>query len=209
MRSAIDSLTPPPVSGRNNGHDAVRALSRELAAGEGEEPAMRSLASAERGGQRRTSASGARGARALRRRDAEHWCVAAAGGWRSGDGDRDRAGARAPGGRPDGGRGRSGVAEWGARAGDGGGNTEARPSGSGAAATVRAPPSIEQTSDAYRSFYGQLADATFDLTHDRDSWRSSVRDGGRWRRIWRRSRRAAGRPTLLMDTDFGCSRWRR
>jgi Mrp family chromosome partitioning ATPase len=63
------------------------------------------------------------------------------------------------------------------------------------------PPSIEQSSDAYRLLYGQLADATFDLTviavaGDHPFVTSSV--AANLAAIAARS----GRPTLLLDTDF-------
>jgi Mrp family chromosome partitioning ATPase len=63
------------------------------------------------------------------------------------------------------------------------------------------PPSIEQSSDAYRLLYGQLADATFDLTviavaGDHPFVTTSV--AANLAAIAARS----GRPTLLLDTDF-------
>jgi Mrp family chromosome partitioning ATPase len=63
------------------------------------------------------------------------------------------------------------------------------------------PPCIEQSSDAYRLLYGQLADATFDLTiiavaGDHPFVTASV--AGNLAAIAARS----GRPTLLLDTDF-------
>jgi tyrosine-protein kinase Etk/Wzc len=63
------------------------------------------------------------------------------------------------------------------------------------------PPSIEQSSDAYRLLYGQLADATFDLTvmavaGDHPYVTASV--AANLAAIAARS----GRPTLLLDTDF-------
>jgi len=63
------------------------------------------------------------------------------------------------------------------------------------------PPSIEQSSDAYRLLYGQLADATFDLTviavaGDHPFVTASV--AANLAAIAARS----GRPTLLLDTDF-------
>ncbi|MBK5188528.1 MAG: hypothetical protein JJD97_09785, partial [Gemmatimonadaceae bacterium] len=64
-----------------------------------------------------------------------------------------------------------------------------------------APPSIEQASDAYRLLYGQLADATFELTEiaiagDHPFVTASV--AANLAAIAARS----GRPTLLLDTDF-------
>ena len=63
------------------------------------------------------------------------------------------------------------------------------------------PPSIEQSSDAYRLLYGQLADATFDLTviavaGDHPFVTTSI--AANLAAIAARS----GRPTLLLDTDF-------
>jgi Mrp family chromosome partitioning ATPase len=63
------------------------------------------------------------------------------------------------------------------------------------------PPSIEQSSDAYRLLYGQLADATFDLTEiavagDHPFVTTSI--AANLAAIAARS----GRPTLLLDTDF-------
>jgi Mrp family chromosome partitioning ATPase len=63
------------------------------------------------------------------------------------------------------------------------------------------PPSIEQSSDAYRLLYGQLADATFDLTIIAvagDHPFVTVSVAGNLAAIAARS----GRPTLLLDTDF-------
>ncbi|MDB4910560.1 MAG: hypothetical protein JWO39_1383 [Gemmatimonadetes bacterium] len=63
------------------------------------------------------------------------------------------------------------------------------------------PPSIEQSSDAYRLLYGQLADATFDLTVIAvagDHPFVTVSVAGNLGAIAARS----GRPTLLLDTDF-------
>jgi Mrp family chromosome partitioning ATPase len=63
------------------------------------------------------------------------------------------------------------------------------------------PPTIEQSSDAYRLLYGQLADATFDLTvmavaGDHPFVTASI--AANLAAIAARS----GRPTLLLDTDF-------
>jgi Mrp family chromosome partitioning ATPase len=63
------------------------------------------------------------------------------------------------------------------------------------------PPAIEQSSDAYRLLYGQLADSTFDLTSiavtgDDPFVTASV--AANLAAIAARS----GRPTLLLDTDF-------
>ena len=63
------------------------------------------------------------------------------------------------------------------------------------------PPSIEQSLDAYRLLYGQLADATFDLTviavaGDHPIVTASI--AANLAAIAARS----GRPTLLLDTDF-------
>jgi Mrp family chromosome partitioning ATPase len=63
------------------------------------------------------------------------------------------------------------------------------------------PPSIEQSSEAYRLLYGQLADATFDLTviavaGDHPFVTTSI--AANLAAIAARS----GRPTLLLDTDF-------
>lgn len=63
------------------------------------------------------------------------------------------------------------------------------------------PPSIEQSSDAYRLLYGQLADATFDLTVMAvagDHPFATVSVAANLAAIAARS----GRPTLLLDTDF-------
>ena len=63
------------------------------------------------------------------------------------------------------------------------------------------PPSIEQSSDAYRLLYGQLADATFDLTVIAiagDHPYVTVSVAANLAAIAARS----GRPTLLLDTDF-------
>ncbi|HEV7703622.1 MAG TPA: hypothetical protein VGO46_04980 [Gemmatimonadaceae bacterium] len=63
------------------------------------------------------------------------------------------------------------------------------------------PPSIEQSSDAYRLLYGQLADATFDLTIIAvagDHPYVTVSVAANLAAIAARS----GRPTLLLDTDF-------
>jgi Mrp family chromosome partitioning ATPase len=63
------------------------------------------------------------------------------------------------------------------------------------------PPSIEQSSDAYRLLYGQLADATFDLTVIAiagDHPFVTVSVAANLAAIAARS----GRPTLLLDTDF-------
>jgi len=69
------------------------------------------------------------------------------------------------------------------------------------AADREIPPSIEQSSDAYRLLYGQLADSTFDLTGmavtgDEPFVTATV--SGNLAAIAARS----GRPTLLLDTDF-------
>jgi Mrp family chromosome partitioning ATPase len=63
------------------------------------------------------------------------------------------------------------------------------------------PPSIEQSSDAYRLLYGQLANATFDLTviavaGEHPFVTASI--AANLAAIAARS----GRPTLLLDTDF-------
>ena len=63
------------------------------------------------------------------------------------------------------------------------------------------PPSIEQSSDDYRLLYGQLADATFDLTviavaGDHPFVTTTI--SANLAAIAARS----GRPTLLLDTDF-------
>jgi len=63
------------------------------------------------------------------------------------------------------------------------------------------PPSIEQSSDAYRLLYGQLADSTFDLTviavaGDHPFVTTTI--SANLAAIAARS----GRPTLLLDTDF-------
>ena len=63
------------------------------------------------------------------------------------------------------------------------------------------PPSIEQSSDAYRLLYGQLADATFDLTVIAiagDHPYVTVSVASNLAAIAARS----GRATLLLDTDF-------
>ncbi|MEO8881159.1 MAG: hypothetical protein ABI446_12270 [Gemmatimonadaceae bacterium] len=63
------------------------------------------------------------------------------------------------------------------------------------------PPSIEQSSDAYRLLYGQLADATFDLTMIAiagDHPFVAVSVAANLAAIAART----GRPTLLLDTDF-------
>ena len=63
------------------------------------------------------------------------------------------------------------------------------------------PPSIEQSSDAYRLLYGQLADATFDLNVVAiagDHPYVTVSVAANLAAIAARS----GRPTLLLDTDF-------
>jgi hypothetical protein len=63
------------------------------------------------------------------------------------------------------------------------------------------PPSIEQSSDAYRLIYGQLADATFELTAIAiagDHPFVTVSVAGNLAAIAARS----GRSTLLLDTDF-------
>jgi hypothetical protein len=63
------------------------------------------------------------------------------------------------------------------------------------------PPGIEQSSDAYRLLYGQLADATFDLTVIAiagDHPFVTVTVAANLAAIAARS----GRPTLLLDTDF-------
>ena len=63
------------------------------------------------------------------------------------------------------------------------------------------PPSIEQSSDAYRLLYGQLADATFDLTVIAiagDHPYVTVTVAANLAAIAARS----GRSTLLLDTDF-------
>ena len=63
------------------------------------------------------------------------------------------------------------------------------------------PPSIEQSSDAYRLLYGQLADATFDLTViaiTGDHPCVTVSVAANLAAIAARS----GRSTLLLDTDF-------
>ncbi|HEY7861096.1 MAG TPA: hypothetical protein VIB98_06590, partial [Gemmatimonadaceae bacterium] len=69
------------------------------------------------------------------------------------------------------------------------------------AADQEAPTSIEQSSDAYRVLYGQLASATFDLTLIAiagDHPFVTVAVAANLAAIAARS----GRPTLLMDTDF-------
>lgn len=69
------------------------------------------------------------------------------------------------------------------------------------AADREVPPSIEQSSDAYRLLYGQLADATFDLTLIAIAGEHpfvTVAVAANLAAIAARS----GRPTLLMDTDF-------
>jgi len=63
------------------------------------------------------------------------------------------------------------------------------------------PPSIEQSSDVYRVLYGQVADATFELTiiavaGDHPFVTATV--AGNLAAIAARS----GRPTLVLDTDF-------
>jgi hypothetical protein len=63
------------------------------------------------------------------------------------------------------------------------------------------PPLIEQSSEAYRQLYGQLADATFDLTVIAvagDHPFVTVSVAGNLAAIAART----GRPTLLLDTDF-------
>jgi Mrp family chromosome partitioning ATPase len=63
------------------------------------------------------------------------------------------------------------------------------------------PPSIEQSSDAYRLLYGQLADATFDLTVIAIAGEHpfvTVSVAANLAAIAARG----GRPTLLLDTDF-------
>lgn len=63
------------------------------------------------------------------------------------------------------------------------------------------PPSIEQSSDSYRLLYGQLADATFDLTVvaiTGDHPFVTVTVAANLAAIAART----GRPTLLLDTDF-------
>ncbi len=63
------------------------------------------------------------------------------------------------------------------------------------------PPAIEQSSDAYRLLYGQLADATFDLTTIAVTGEhafSTATVAANLAAIAARS----GRPTLLLDTDF-------
>ncbi|MEP7067102.1 MAG: hypothetical protein ABI889_13790 [Gemmatimonadota bacterium] len=63
------------------------------------------------------------------------------------------------------------------------------------------PPSVEQSSDAYRLLYGQLADATFDLTTIAvagDHPFVTVSIAANVAAIAARS----GRATLLLDTDF-------
>ena len=63
------------------------------------------------------------------------------------------------------------------------------------------PPSIEQSSDSYRLLYGQLADATFDLTViavTGDHPFVTVSVAANLAAIAART----GRPTLLLDTDF-------
>lgn len=81
------------------------------------------------------------------------------------------------------------------------GQPEAAPELQRRAADRDAPPSIEQTSDAFRSLYGQLADATFDLTLMAiagDHPYVTVAVAANLAAIAART----GRPTLLMDTDF-------
>lgn len=81
------------------------------------------------------------------------------------------------------------------------GKPEAAPELQRRAADREAPPSIEQSSDAYRLLYGQLADATFDLTLIAiagDDPYVTVAIAANLAAISARS----GRPTLLMDTDF-------
>lgn len=63
------------------------------------------------------------------------------------------------------------------------------------------PPAIEQSSDVYRLLYGQLADATFDLTTIAIAGEHAyvtATVAGNLAAIAARS----GRPTLLLDTDF-------
>jgi hypothetical protein len=81
------------------------------------------------------------------------------------------------------------------------GEEEAPPARQRRAADREAPPSIEQSSDAYRLLYGQLADATFDLTLVAiagDHPFVTVAVAANLAAIAART----GRPTLLMDTDF-------
>ena len=81
------------------------------------------------------------------------------------------------------------------------GQVESPPERQRRAADREAPPSIEQSSDAYRSLYGQLADATFDLTMIAiagDHPYVTVAVAANLAAIAART----GRPTLLMDTDF-------
>ncbi|MGH7623462.1 MAG: hypothetical protein ACREMU_14055, partial [Gemmatimonadaceae bacterium] len=78
---------------------------------------------------------------------------------------------------------------------------EAPPERQRRAADREAPPSIEQSSDAYRLLYGQLANATFDLTLIAiagDHPFVTVAVAANLAAIAART----GRPTLLMDTDF-------
>jgi len=81
------------------------------------------------------------------------------------------------------------------------GAPEAAPELQRRAADREAPPSIEQSSDAYRLLYGQLADATFDLSLlaiAGDDPYVTVAVAANLAAIAART----GRPTLLMDTDF-------
>lgn len=81
------------------------------------------------------------------------------------------------------------------------GRQDAPPARQRRASDLEAPPSIEQSSDAYRMLYGQLADATFDLTLIAiagDHPFVTVAVAANLAAIAARM----GRATLLMDTDF-------
>lgn len=81
------------------------------------------------------------------------------------------------------------------------GREDAPPERQRRAADREAPPSIEQSSDAYRMLYGELADATFDLSLIAiagDHPFVTVAVAANLAAIAART----GRPTLLMDTDF-------
>jgi hypothetical protein len=81
------------------------------------------------------------------------------------------------------------------------GKAEAPPGQQRRAADREAPPSIEQSSDAYRTLYGELADETFDLIMiviAGDHPFVTVAVAANLAAIAART----GRPTLLMDTDF-------
>ena len=69
------------------------------------------------------------------------------------------------------------------------------------AADREAPPSIEQSSDAYRLLYGQLADATFDLTLIAIAGDHPLVTAAVAANLAAIAARG-GRSTLLMDTDF-------